>query len=50
MDKQLLAQVSHVTIDYSYMGFSVDPKTPLPGAGSKCGSCASASPACGSDQ
>lgn len=50
MDKQLLAQVSHVTIDYSYMGFSVDPKTPLPGGGSKCGGCASASSGCGPDQ
>ena len=50
MDKQLLVQVSHVTIDYSYMGFSVDPKTPLPGGGSKCGGCASASSGCGPDQ
>jgi hypothetical protein len=42
MDNQLLAQVSHVTIDYSYMGFSVEPQTPLAEAGSKCGGCASA--------
>ena len=50
MDKHLLAQVSHVTVNYSYMGFSVDPKVPLPDAGSKCGSCASASSGCSSEQ
>lgn len=42
MDKHLLAQVSHVTINYSYMGFSVDPEVPLPGGGGKCGGCESA--------
>jgi Fe-S cluster assembly iron-binding protein IscA len=42
MDKQLLEQVSHVTIDFSYAGFSVEPKLPLPDMGSKCGACASA--------
>jgi hypothetical protein len=49
MDKQLLAQVSHVTVDYSYMGFSVESETPLSDTGSKCGSCASAG-GCGPGQ
>jgi len=39
MDNELLAQVSHVTVNFSYMGFSVEPATPLSGGGA-CGSCA----------
>jgi len=38
MDNELLAQVSHVTVNFSYMGFSVDPDTQLSGGGA-CGSC-----------
>jgi hypothetical protein len=39
MDNELLAQVSHVTVNFSYMGFSVDPDTPLGGGGGGCGGC-----------
>ena len=39
--KDLLAQVSAVTVDYSYMGFSVEPEVPLAGGGGGCSGCAS---------
>ena len=35
MDTTLLAKAAHVTIEYSYMGFSVTSASPL-GAGSAC--------------
>ena len=38
MDKTLLEKAAHVTIDYSYMGFSVTSASPL-GAGEH-GACA----------
>lgn len=42
IEKSLLAQVSSVTIDYSYMGFSVEPETALAGSGGGgCSGCAS---------
>ena len=42
MDRELLVMVAHVTINFSYMGFSIDPEIPLPGAGTGCGGCPSA--------
>lgn len=46
MDKQLLAQVSHVTVNFSFMGFSVDSDVPVSGGGG-CASCSSGG-TCGS--
>jgi Fe-S cluster assembly iron-binding protein IscA len=42
INKELLARVGGVTIDMSYMGFTVNPAIPLqnPGASSACGGCA----------
>jgi len=41
MNNELLAQVSHVTVNFSHMGFSVDPAIPLNtgGGGGGCGGC-----------
>lgn len=41
MDNELLEKVAHVTINYTYMGFSVDSKNPVNAGGSACGGCAS---------
>ena len=41
----LLAQIKGVSIDLTYMGFTVDPEVPLASSGSGCGSCGSG---CGS--
>lgn len=41
MDKQLGAQVGEVTVNFSFMGFSVESEIPLAGAGG-CSSCATA--------
>lgn len=38
MEKDLLDKVGHVTVDFTYMGFSVTPKIPLASAGG-CQSC-----------
>ena len=43
--KDLLAQIKGVTIDLTYMGFTVDPEVPLASSGGGCGSCGSG---CGS--
>jgi hypothetical protein len=49
MNNELLTQVAHVTVNFSYMGFSVDPKNPLNVGGGTCGGC-SISGQCGSEQ
>ena len=51
MNKELLAQVSHVTINFTHMGFSIDPEIPLNtgGGGGGCGGCAT-SGGCGTKQ
>ncbi len=42
INTDLYKQVATVTIDYSHMGFNVEPGNPLPGAGAGgCGGCAS---------
>lgn len=48
MDNSLLAQVSHVTLNFSYMGFSIDAENPINTGGGGCTSC-SAGGSCGSD-
>jgi hypothetical protein len=42
INKELLAKIGGVTIDMTYMGFSVSPTNPLEnsGASSACGGCA----------
>lgn len=40
MDKTLLAQVSHVTVNFSYMGFSIDSEIPINAGSGGCTSCA----------
>lgn len=37
--RDLLEQIKSVTIDLSYMGFTVEPEVPLPSSGGGCGSC-----------
>ena len=39
MNNELLAQVSHVTVNFSHRGFSVEPDTPLSVGGGSCGGC-----------
>ncbi|MCH5277157.1 MAG: IscA/HesB family protein [Desulfovibrionaceae bacterium] len=43
VEKNLWEQIGGVTIDLSYMGFTVEPANPLPApaGGSACGSCCS---------
>jgi Fe-S cluster assembly iron-binding protein IscA len=44
INKNLLEQITGVNIDLSYMGFLVEPETPLAAANSSaCGSCGSGS-------
>jgi hypothetical protein len=38
ISKELLDQIGDVTVDFTYMGFSVNPKIPLQGGGG-CQSC-----------
>ena len=40
VNKELIANTSTITIDYSYMGFSVDSAVPVAGGGG-CSSCGS---------
>lgn len=48
INKELLQQVKSVSIDLSYLGFTVTPEVPLPSAGgSSCGGCCGS---CGSHQ
>jgi hypothetical protein len=49
METELLAEVSHVTVNHSFLGFSVKAENPV-GAGCDCGACPSGggtSPAAG---
>lgn len=41
MDKSLLELVKSVTIDLTYMGFTVEPEQPLPAGEGGCSSCGS---------
>lgn len=41
MATDLVAQIGGVSIDMTYMGFTVDPDIPLASSGSSCGSCSS---------
>jgi Fe-S cluster assembly iron-binding protein IscA len=50
MNNELLTQVSHVTVNFSHMGFSVDPDIPLNTGGGGCGGCSSASGGCSTKQ
>ena len=46
INKELLEKVEAVTLDLSYMGFSVEPRVPLAapaGGESKCGGCSGSS-------
>ena len=48
INKELLQQVKSVSIDLSYLGFTVTPEVPLPSSGgSSCGGCCGS---CGSHQ
>ncbi len=48
INKELLAQIEGVTLDFGYMGFAINPTKPLPSSGgSSCGGCAGSS-GCGS--
>lgn len=43
INKELLEKVEAVKLDITYMGFSVEPRTPLASSGGgACGGCASA--------
>ena len=48
-EKNLWTQIGGVTIDLSYMGFTVEPTNPLPApeGGSSCGSCCGSCGSCG---
>lgn len=48
MDTELLAKVSHVTVNFSFMGFSVDSEIPVNTGGGGCGGCGSGGGGCGS--
>lgn len=41
VNKELLTQIGGVTIDLTYMGFTVEPDVPLNSGASACGSCGS---------
>ena len=41
INKELYEQVKGVTVDMTYMGFTVEPEVPLSSGGSACGSCGS---------
>ena len=48
INKELLQQVKSISIDLSYLGFTVTPEVPLPSSGgSSCGGCCGS---CGSHQ
>ena len=39
VNKELIAKTSTITIDYGYMGFSVDSEVPVAFGGGSCSSC-----------
>ncbi len=41
VNKELIEKTSTITIDYSYMGFSVDSAVPVNAGGGGCSSCGS---------
>ncbi|MDD2966842.1 MAG: IscA/HesB family protein [Desulfovibrionaceae bacterium] len=48
IEKTLLEQIKSVSIDLTYMGFTVEPEQALPAEeGSPCGSCCSSCGSCG---